>query len=249
MWNFFKKEKKKSNKKKTGYKKKSTQKTTISKNNKPETLTDPLDILDKSLGQKLKELEHNKKLQIKAKASGTAQKEKPMIVKAHIDKPTPISFTQKKEQTSKSNTPEQIQPDLKVIKDVENEQVNVHNVNQSVIKTLFEQISTDFDSNFIYGSLIDLNQDTVIDTYSVDSYIVSKLNDFIKETLNLVKIDLDNERYFLVDLEQDKILFLMIFKYHYFVLLFSAKDLVLGQVLNILKPELIKQYHLSLNKI
>ena len=249
MWNFFKKEQKKSNKKKTGYKKKSPKKTAESKKNKLETLTDPLDILDKSLGQKLKELEHNKKLKVKAKESETIQKQKPVIVKAHIDKPAPINFTQKKEHTSKSKTIKQIQPDLKVDNEVENGRVKGQNINLSVIKTLFDQISNDFDSGFIYGSLIDLNRDAVIYTFLDDSYAISELNDFIKQTLSLAKVDLEKERYFLVDLEQDKILFLMVFKHHYFVLLFSAKDLVLGQVLNILKPELIKKYHLSLNEI
>lgn len=230
MWNFFKKEQKKTTKKKPI--KKRTKKP-VSKKNKA---SDPLDILDRTLDKKLKEMQEHKK--ILEKENDKVEIKSVSDKKAHINKPADINFTQKKPKTYEDTNTTVTSTQKKI----------VHEDHSHFIQVLNDTIQ-DIDSGVLFAGLTELKTKQILKQTLNDIYDISQFNDFINQFLDLTENKHAKTPFLLIDLDKNVFLYLQIFEQHYYVILLDKNELSLGHVLNILKPELIKNYRIALKKI
>ena len=228
MWNFFKKESKKTVKKKTI--KKRTKKP-VSQENKA---SGPLDILDRTLDKKLKEMQEHKI--ILEKENNNIELKSVSNKKAHIDKPADINFTQKYKKGSE---------DINII--VTSTQKNPEQKGYSHFAKVINDTIQDIDSGVLFAWLTDLKTKQILEQTS-NEVDTSQFDDFINQFLNLTKNKRTPNPFLLVDLEKNEFLYLQIFELHYYTMLLDKNELSLGHVLNILKPELIKNYRIALKK-
>lgn len=228
MWNFFKKEQKKIAKKKPI--KKRTKKTVSQKNK----VSDPLDILDRTLDKKLKEMQEHKiileKENDKVEVKSVSEK------KAHIDKPADINFTQKKPKTSE---------DINIT--VTSTQKKIVHKDHSHFIQVLNDIIQDIDSGVLFAGLTELKTKQILKQTSNEVYDISQFNGFINQFLDLTENKHAKTPFLLIDLEKNVFLYLQIFEQYYYTMLLDKAELSLGHVLNILKPKLIKNYYKVLN--
>ena len=229
MWNFFKKEPKKPVKKKPI--KKGKQKT-ISKKNKT---SNPLDVLDRTLDKKLKEIQEHKI--ILEKENDNVEIKSVSDKKAHIDKPAKINFTQKNQKTSE---------DINITVTSTQKKI-VHKDHSHFIQVLNDTIQ-DIDSGILFAGLTELKTKQILKQTSNEVYDISQFDDFINQFLDLTENKHLKTPFLLIDLDKNVFLYLQIFEQHYCIILLDKNELSLGHILNILKPELIKNYRIALKK-
>lgn len=231
MWNFFKKEPKKPVRKKIVKKTKPASKTSKSSN--------PLDILDRTLDKKLKEIQGDKtSLQKIKKEASTKQVKKSLSdKKAHIDKPADINFTQKIPKKSSHN---------KNITSTSGKKETVQRNDSHFVQVLNDSIQ-DVVNGVLFSGVIDLKIKRILYQTSGNIYNISDFEDFINRFLDLTESKRANAPYLLIDLEKDVFLYLQIFKQHYYIMLIDKNEMSIGHILNILKPQLIQNYHQAIN--
>ena len=232
MWNFFKKEPKKPIKKKPvkkGQKKPATKK-------KP--ASDPLNILDRTLDKKLNEIQEHK-IQFDNKKQIVQKNDKEQLnseKKTHINKPADINFIQK---TQKISEDIHISVTSKPNKTLQDNYTHFVQVLSNTIK--------DIEKGILFAGVTDIrNHQVLFQTYT-HRYDLSIIGNFINQYLDLTEKQGVKETFLLINLTENAFLYLQIFEQHYYTLLLDKNELSLGHVLNILKPELIKNYHKTLN--
>ena len=168
MWNFFKKEPKKTVKKKPF---KKGRKKPISKINKT---SDSLDILDKTLDKKLKEIQEHKSLLAKKKKEKlpNGKGESVSDKKAHIEKPADINFTQKAS-------------DSTIVSATSNKKETFQRNYSHFVQVLDNSIQ-DIEDGILYAGLSDMKSKQVLKQTSVNTYNISHFDDFINQFLDLI---------------------------------------------------------------
>ncbi len=236
MWNLFNRKTKTTAKNKKNVKKKIVKK-------KPKA--DPLDVLNKTLDKKLMELAEKKK----DSNQDNISKERSVEKKHHktlIEKPGKVSFMKKNTIVGESKTEIGTNLELQTKSDKKN-QININDVEKSIddskLTEGFKNTLRDIEYGLLYGAVINLKTKKLLHEISHNFYNLSGINIFIDQLLDMFKENRSLEPYLLVDMDKQSFLYLQIFEKHYFVLWLDKNEISLGHVLNILKPELIKNYY------
>ena len=186
-------------------------------------------MLDRTLDKKLKEIHEQKIILDKQKDI----KKSATSIKTHIDKPATINFKQKPPKTSNE----------KSIIVTSDKKETVQTYHSPFIKVLSNSIQ-DIEDGILLAGITEIQTNKVIfQKTSTQAYTLSVLGNFINQYLNLIDDHSSKEKFLLIHLEKDMFLYIQIFKRYYYTILIDQNNLSIGHVLNILKPELIKNYN------
>ena len=124
-------------------------------------------------------------------------------------------------------------------------------LNKTDIKQTFELIKTDLGDAFFAGSVYSAKLGKPIYSFNSEtnqSVLLAKLHKSINSNLSSTGFQKINE-FYLLDLEDNYLLFILTFKEHHFGLAFVKSKVKLGYLFNIIKPILVNDYNNALNKI
>ncbi|NOZ36297.1 MAG: DUF4388 domain-containing protein [Chlorobi bacterium] len=124
---------------------------------------------------------------------------------------------------------------------------NSTKININIIKQSFTQLQDDLGDTFISGSVYSAdNGESVYSLKTNQTVVFAKFHKSINNLFLKSKFEKKNS-FYLLDLKNNYLLFILIFKNHHIALIFNKTKIKLGYLLSILKPLLINDYKKSIN--
>jgi len=260
MWKFFLKDIKKNDKKK-----KTVNKVTVKKTRprtkvvkrkplKKDETDNPLKILEKTLDNKLKEIGTKKNKKTSEEHTEPAYKEGKEAVKL-VAGHTGTDNLQEEHKIEAANN----EPATDTIKELYNikEPVTIKekptnipyklSASEEALIQFIKDTGDEKTNGLLYGVLVDNLSNKMIFELNGGNYNISFINEFIEQYFQVSGQPKNSEQLIFAQLENNSFLCIQYFPKYYFGLLFNGNEVSFGQILNVIRPELIKKYYQIIN--
>ncbi len=136
-----------------------------------------------------------------------------------------------------------------IILEVKEPVQNVVNGDESIMYNLFSNLRSDFESAFMAGLMYRKQDMEIVYNFNFQDHQIELESNFYLHLLDALQQSNFNtlSDYYVLDLKDNQIVLVLTLNLHHIVLVFDKREIKMGYLLSIIKPQVIEEYYKYVN--